>query len=67
MFATAQSIAAGGAVPVAVTVAGAGVTGVTAAAAVGFGPSILSVGTTAASALGAGVGVVANMTRKEGY
>jgi len=67
LFATAQSIAMGGAVPVAVTAAGAGITGVTAAAAVGFGPSILSMGTTAASVLGAGVGAIANMTRKEGY
>ena len=66
LFATAQSIAMGGAVPVAVTAAGTGVTGVTAAAAVGFGPSMISMGTTAASVLGAGVGVVANMTSKEG-
>jgi hypothetical protein len=67
LFAVAQSIGAGGAIPVAVTAAGAGITGITAAAAVGFGPSILSIGTTAASFLGAGVGVVTNMTRKEGY
>jgi hypothetical protein len=63
MFATAQSIAAGGAVPAAVTVAGAGITGITTAAAVGFVPSILSMGTASVSAMGAGIGAVANVTR----
>jgi hypothetical protein len=63
MFATAQSIAAGGAVPAVVTVAGAGITGITTAAAVGFVPSILSMGTASVSAMGAGIGAVANVTR----
>jgi hypothetical protein len=67
LFATAQSIAMGGAVPLAVTAAGAGITGVTAAAAVSVGPSVLSMGSVAASAVGTGIGVVANITRKDFY
>lgn len=60
LFATAQSIAAGGAIPIAVTAAGAGVTGVSAAAAVGFGPTVVS-------AVGAGLGAAANATRLREY
>ena len=55
----------GGGVPLAVTAAGAGITGVTAAAAVGVGPSVFSMGSAAASTLGTGIGVVANITRKD--
>lgn len=57
LFATAQSIAMGGAVPAAVTAAGAGITGMTAAAAANYGSSILS-------AVSAGLGAAANLTRQ---
>ncbi len=63
LFAAAQSVAMGGAVPAAVTAAGAGLTGVTAAAAASFGSSFLSMGAAAASVVGNGIGLAANLTR----
>lgn len=64
LFATVQSIAMGGAVPAIFTAISAGITGITAAAAVtvGLGSSIHSMGAAAASAVGAGIDAVVNMT-----
>ncbi len=53
----------GGAVPAAVTAAGAGLTGVTAAAAASFSSSFLSMGAAAASVVGNDIGLAANLTR----
>jgi len=63
LFATVQSIAMGGAVPVVITVVSAGVTGITAAVVtVGFGSRIHSMATAAASAIIVGGDAVVNAT-----
>jgi len=64
LFATIQSIAMGGAIPAIFTAISAGITGITAAVAVtvGLGSSLHSMGAAAASAIGAGIDAVVNMT-----
>ena len=61
LFATAQSVAMGGALPVAVTAIGAGVAGIggAAAGATSAGARVASVGVKAASAVRAGIGAAA--------
>ena len=61
LFATAQSVAMGGALPVAVTALGAGVAAVggAAAGATSVGASIASVGMGAATAVGGGIAAAA--------
>ncbi len=63
LFAVAQSIAMGGAIPAAVIAAGAGITGIMAAAAASFGSCFLFTGAAAASAVGIGIGLAANLIR----
>lgn len=66
LFATAQSIAMGGAIPAIFTAISAGITGITAAGVVTLGLQVGSdihrMGAAAASAIGAGVDAVVNMT-----
>jgi len=61
LFAAAQSIAMGGAVPAAVIAAVAVIIGLTAAAAAIFGSSFLSMAAAAASVVGTGIGLAAKL------